>query len=100
MFLVQMLLPNVTDRPGDPDHFIAVRRELTDRFGGVTAYVRSPAAGLWKNDRGAVEADSVVMVEVEVEVLDLPWWQSYRTQLERAFREDTILIRAIRIDRL
>jgi hypothetical protein len=40
------------------------RRELADRFTGVTAYVRSPAKGLWTAPDGQIEQDDVVMVEV------------------------------------
>jgi hypothetical protein len=39
--------------------FDAVRRELTHRFGAVTAYMRSPAAGLWKKDSGEVDRDEL-----------------------------------------
>ena len=40
------------------------RRELVARFNGVTAYVRSPAKGLWVSPEGQTETDDVVMVEV------------------------------------
>jgi len=46
MYLLQILLPLV-DNQGqrfDDHRFSHVRRELTERFGGVTAYLRSPAA--------------------------------------------------------
>ena len=95
MFLVQLLLPtNGGDgAPIDPAQFTTVRKALAERFGGVTAYVRSPAIGLWKRDDGGVDGDDVVMVEVEVEVLDREWWRSRRRVLERDFRQDTVLAR-------
>jgi hypothetical protein len=46
MFLVEFLLP-VFDNHGvhiPKDEFARVRRKLTDRFGGVTAFMRSPAS--------------------------------------------------------
>ena len=52
MHLVQLLLP-IYDNQGmhiAESNFRDVRRELTTRFGGVTAYQRSPAAGLWRRD--------------------------------------------------
>ena len=100
--LVQILLP-VFDNTGarlDGALFGDVRRELTDAFGGVTAYVRSPAKGLWKRDDGNVERDDVVMVEVAVDALDRAWWRNYRTRLEQRFRQDTILVRAFAIETL
>jgi hypothetical protein len=102
MHLVQMLLP-VVDNNGrrlPSSHFEAVRREMTDRFGGVTAYTRAPAVGLWQPDTGDVQRDDVVMVEVVVEQLDRAWWAAYRQQLEAAFEQETILVRAIAIEQL
>ena len=101
MFLVQLLLPQFHQDGSRVAHdqFAAIRRELTDRFGGVTAYLRSPAKGLWKGPNG-VEADDMVMVEVQVEFVDLEWWTTYRRTLERALGQKTILIRAIKTEML
>ena len=100
MFLVQLLLPVYDNdgRPIEPGQFTQVRKDLTNRFGGVTAYLRAPAKGLWKRRDATVDDDDVVMVEVEVEVFDREWWRSYRRELERAFKQDTILIRAIKLE--
>jgi hypothetical protein len=64
MVLIQLLLP--IGASGDPamTALAETRRELVDRFKGVTAYVRSPATGLWTAPDGHTEADDVVMVEV------------------------------------
>ena len=32
--------------------YVQLRAELADRFGGVTAYTRAPARGVWKDDTG------------------------------------------------
>jgi hypothetical protein len=52
MHLIQLLLPlHDNDGPAFPsNHFKQVRSDLTDRFGGVTAFIRSPAVGLWQDD--------------------------------------------------
>lgn len=95
MYLIQLLLP-VRDNAGRPfpsELFGAVRAVLTDRFGGLTAYARSPAQGLWKSAEGTVR-DDIVVVEVMAETLDRDWWRAYRARLEQAFRQDTILLRA------
>ncbi len=37
--------------------------ELIERFGGVTAFVRAPAVGLWKENAEDINRDEVVMFE-------------------------------------
>jgi hypothetical protein len=100
MHLVQILLPAFANDGGRiaDAQFVAVRRELTARFGGVTAYLRSPASGLWVRDDGAIDRDDVVMVEVMVDPLDRHWWREYRQQLERSFRQQAIVVRAFAIE--
>ena len=100
MTLVQLLLP-IHDRGGAPlpnEMFARVRAELTERFGGVTAYTRSPAIGLWKRDDEATERDQVVMVEVVVEDFDRQWWSAYRARLETRFGQDEMHARAIAVE--
>ena len=101
MRLVQILLP-VHDNEGKAfphDVFAAVRAELTDAFGGVTAYMRAPATGLWDEGDDVVR-DDIVIYEVMVEELDAAWWSSYRAKLEKRFRQDEIVIRALPMERI
>jgi hypothetical protein len=102
MHLVQLLLP-LRDNEGAPFPRKAlddVRHELTARFGGVTAHLRAPASGAWKDDGGEVSRDDVVIVEAMVDELDRGWWAGYRRDLEERFRQDELVIRAIPIERL
>lgn len=102
MHLVQIFLP-LYDSRGDAfahDRFDAVRTELTDLFGGVTAFVRSPALGAWEDDAGQVQRDEVVLFEVMLEQLDHGWWAAYRRQLEQRFDQDEVLVRATVVERL
>ena len=101
-FLVQLLLPaRGSDGTSiDRSVFGSVQATLAERFGGVTAYLRAPAKGLWKGPDGGVDADQVVMVEVQADTLDREWWKAYRRELERQFRQDTVLMRAIAIEPL
>ena len=102
MHLIQFLLP-LTDQQGQPFDqalFARVTQKLTDTFGGVTAYLRAPAEGAWKDAAGAVSRDQVVIYEVMVEALDRPWWRAYKARLERTFRQDQILIRATQVEQL
>lgn len=102
MHLVQIFLP-LYDNAGDAfprSLFDAVRADLTDVFGGVTAFVRSPASGAWEDDRGKVQRDELVLLEVMASRLDHGWWAGYRAQLEQRFRQDEVLVRAMRVERL
>jgi hypothetical protein len=95
--LVQILVP-LRDNDGQPfagDVHGTTRHELLERFGGVTAYQRAPAQGLWKSADGEVARDEVVIFEVMVKQIDRDWWQQYRETLQARFRQDVIVIRAI-----
>ena len=102
MYLVQLLLPlydNSNIRFG-PQIFDHVRQELTDRFGGVTAFLRSPGEGFWRIAEHAINRDDVVIFEVMTDELDHPWWVQYRRDLEQRFRQIELVIRASSIERL
>ena len=101
-YLVQILLP-LYDNGGEQfgaATFGEVRAELTERFGGLTAHMRAPARGLWKTDDGTVTRDDIVILEVMAADLDRSWWRAYRERLEARFRQDAIVIRAMRVDPL
>jgi hypothetical protein len=100
--LIQLLIP-IHDNDGVPfprDQFDQVRRELTEAFGGVTAFVRSPAQGFWKETGDAVVRDDVVMYEVMTDALDRAWWKRYREQLQQRFRQQEMVVRCSSIERL
>jgi hypothetical protein len=94
-YLIQILLP-LYDNAGNrfpEEAYTEVRSDLTDRFGGLTAYSRSPAEGLWA--RGVqTKIDDIVVFEVMVQALDRDWWRDYKQQLERLFRQDKLVLRA------
>jgi len=97
MFLVQILLP-LYDNHGEPfaaREYVALRSDLADRFGGVTAYTRAPARGVWKDDAGETTRDDIVVFEVMVDSLDKAWWSTFRTSLEARFRQDHVVVRAL-----
>jgi hypothetical protein len=102
MQLIEILLP-VADNAGTPfprEAFDRVRRELAERFGGVTAFVRAPASGLWRDDDGVVRRDEIVIFEVMTEALDEAWWRDYRRTLATRFAQEELVVRAIRAERL
>ena len=102
MFLIEFFLP-LLDNNGarfPKEEFERVRRELTERFGGVTAFMRSPAMGLWADDTGQVRRDDIVSLEIMTETLDRDWWRNYREQLGQRFRQQEIVMRASSFERL
>ena len=102
MYLLQLFLPvyDPAGRPFPKAMFDAVRAELAGRHGGVTAYLRSPAVGLWEDDDGECVRDDVLLFEVMVDAIDRPWWFEFRRELERRFAQDEILLRSSACERL
>jgi hypothetical protein len=97
MYLVQILLP-LYDNDGhafEPGEYIELRSDLADRFGGVTAYTRAPARGVWKDDSGETTRDDIVIFEVMTIDLDTAWWSAFRKQLETRFRQESLIVRAL-----
>ena len=95
MHLVQILLP-LFDNDGEAfgeELYSKIRSELTERFGGLTAFTSAPAQGLWKSE-GKTTHDEIVVFEVMTTNIDVGWWSGYRQALEKAFRQNTIVIRA------
>jgi hypothetical protein len=97
MYLVQILLP-VYDNEGhafNATEYTQLRAELADRFGGVTAYTRAPARGVWKDDAGETTRDDIVIFEVMTLDLDRDWWIAFRKDLEARFRQESLIVRAL-----
>ena len=100
--LVEMLLP-LDDAHGHRFPralYDQTADELTERFGGLTAHVRAPAAGIWEARPGQTERDDIVIFEVMVDSLDTEWWAAYRRRLATRFVQEELVIRAQEIRRL
>ena len=97
MHLIQILLP-IRDNDGarfPRDAFNHVGETLVERFGGLTAYTRTPADGIWKSSGGQTPArDEIVIYEVMATVLDRDWWKRFREKLQVVFRQESLVIRA------
>lgn len=94
MHLFQILLPRA-DNAGQPfarEDFDRVKEELAADFEGVTAYLQAPAEGLWR-EGGQTDNDDIVIFEVMAEEIDLQDWRRRRTEFERRFRQDKVVIR-------
>jgi hypothetical protein len=102
MHLIQILLP-LYDNSGTPfpqRDYSHVRDELAAHFGGITAYLRSPAEGLWRETPSMTIRDEIVIYEVMAEKLDRDWWRAYREELARRFRQDMLIVRVSEMELL
>jgi hypothetical protein len=100
--VVQLLLP-LFDNDGrafPKGAYREVRDELVGRFGGLTAYTRAPASGLWHEDEGQTVRDELIVYEVMCDALDADWWRGYRATLEARFAQDSLVMRAHEIQLL
>ena len=101
MYLVELLLP-LYDNEGrafGEEALNRVRDELAERFGGVTAFRRSPAEGVW-DEGGEMSRDQVVVLQVMAGALERAWWAEYRAELERRFRQEKLVVRATEFEEL
>ena len=101
MVLIQILVPiaGSADSPSrSRTAFDDTRRELVERFGGITAYTRAPAEGVWTAPDGGRALDSVVMVEVIARTFDRTWWRAYAAALARRFQQESIHVRALAVE--
>jgi hypothetical protein len=102
MHLIQILLP-IFGNNGEEllrDKYPGIREELVKRFGGLTAFIQSPAEGLWKDGGNRTGRDDIVMLEVMVPEVDKSWWASYRTRLQELLGQELIVIRALAMETL
>lgn len=102
MYLVQLLLP-LCDNDGHPfpqSMYLRVRDDLAEQFGGITAYVRSPAEGLWTEGQGGAVRDEIVIYEVMARELNRAWWVEFRVRMELLFRQESIVVRGSQIELL
>jgi hypothetical protein len=102
MHIIEILLPlrDNAGRPFPTQDLARVREELVEHFGGLTAFTRSPAEGLWKEGDGDRSRDEIVIFEVMADWLDRGWWRDYRAQLEARFRQEEIVVRAREVELL
>jgi hypothetical protein len=102
MFLIQMLLPtrDPTAEGVAAGKLRQTRAEIVSYFGGITAYVRSPAAGAWTSAEGNLEEDDVVMIEILAETFDREWWRHYVEVLKQRFAQESIHVRATPVETL
>jgi hypothetical protein len=102
MYLIEILLP-LYDNEGrrlPQKLFDHTSRSLAKSHGGVTAYTRSPAVGLWKPRASQLRKDEIIVYEVVTPDLKPKLWKNRRKKWEMEFRQDSILIRVTRCQQL
>jgi len=80
--------------------FRAAADDLVRNFGGITIYMRAPAKGLWRKRGARLERDDIVVYEVMARRLRRREWRIRRTDLERVFRQEKVVIRVLQVDQI
>ncbi len=101
MFLVEIFIPrSVLEAEPNRKQVEQLKVEFTNKFGGVTSYLRASADGLWVNGEGKIERDEIGVLEVMVEKIDKDWWRQLRKRLEMDMKQEQILIRSRAVELL
>lgn len=98
--LFQILLP-IYDNEGQPlpdEMYKSIKLKLTERFGGLTAYSRAPATGLWKDGDKELNVDKVIIYEVIADEYDKKFWKSFKEILKAQFKQKDMIIRCTAIE--
>lgn len=98
-YVIQIFLP-LKATPAPPGAASRLRQQLTEKFGGVTAFTRSPARGAWRNPENTVEMDDIVVIETMADSIDHAFWRQLRADLMRELDERDILIRAHEVQKI
>ncbi|MBC7913706.1 MAG: hypothetical protein H7Y07_06245 [Pyrinomonadaceae bacterium] len=99
---IQIFLPlyNENGEAFSKHYYSSLKEDLTDKFGGITIYTRSPAIGFWKENETKIVKDEIIIYEIMAESVDKDWWQRCRNGLEKLFRQDQIIIRTWKMELL
>ncbi len=88
------------DKAFSAEIYAPIIKELTDIFGDITIYTRTPATGLWKEGIAQVVKDDIIEYEVMTEEVESLWWKDYKEQLRIKFNEDELIVRSTSIELL
>jgi hypothetical protein len=101
MYLIQILLPLRDSRNElfEQRLFDDVRTDLARHFGRVHAYIRPHLSEAWRGSQELI-ADDVVIFELMTDRLEREFWRLYRRELQDVFQQESLIMRALRIDLL
>jgi hypothetical protein len=80
------------------DAYLSIGKDMTKKFGGMTAFTRAPAKGFWQKSKEELVKDDIIIFEVMTKKLDKEWWSNYKILLEKTFSQDDIIIRVQQIE--
>ena len=101
MYLIELFLPlaDNNNQAFESEYFEEVQQHLTEKFGGLTAFTRNPAEGLWKQGKSSkVHHDNIIIFEVFASTLDKPWWKRYKEELKTTFQQKDLIIKVVKIE--
>lgn len=101
MHLIELFLP-IYDGKGKKIPkalFEKTSDELIKKFGGLTAYFRSPIKGYWKTEHETI-VDELLIFEIIEDCLSVSWWKEYRFVLEKRFKQNKLMMRTYPIQLL
>jgi hypothetical protein len=100
MYLLQIFLPLKNNHGIDfpAEHYTQLTGYLTEKYQGLTAYTRSPAIGLWKQDKSKTVKDEIVIFEVMTNNLNVAELKLLKEDLEKKFKQQEIVIRSFTIE--
>lgn len=81
------------------DWFDRLCKGLTERFGEVTSFLRSPAEGFWSTEH-SLARENIAVLEVMTETFDETFWRVLRRRLEQDLSQEEIVIRCQEIQRV
>lgn len=93
--LIQIFLPATSTKSKSypQDLYDQLLQKLTTKFKGATSYQKSSVTGFWKNDEGKKEKDELIIFEVMSDEFDVDFWERYKEELKKAFKQKDIVIR-------
>jgi hypothetical protein len=96
MKLIQLFIPlyDPLGKKFPENYYKNIKKQLTEKFGGLTIYMRSPAIGLWKEDKQHVVKDDIIVFEVMTTEVDANYWKIYKNNLAKKFCQEELLIRS------
>jgi hypothetical protein len=101
MHLIEILLP-LRDAHGNafpPAYYDDLAQHLTDKFGGVTSFLRAPAEGRWHGS-GATQREDIAVIEVMARSFDREWWMTLKHELKEKFQQDELIVRCQMVELL
>jgi hypothetical protein len=101
MHLIEILLP-LRDADGEAfpaEYYDDLAQHLTDKFGGVTSFLRAPAEGRWHGG-GATQREDIAVMEVMARSFDREWWAALKNELRAKFRQEELIVRCQMVELL